>query len=132
MGDEAAIVALADRGLYRVDLRTGEPTSLGPSGGMSPILASGPGLGVSLGSDNKVSVVDLVVNASWPLLDRVRGVNQGVRITSDGETVSVLANTEYLLIWRLRLPHGPEATARWLDELTNATATHGTTRLGWR
>ena len=41
MGDDVAIVALADRGLYRVALRKpGDPTSLGASGGMPPILAS--------------------------------------------------------------------------------------------
>jgi hypothetical protein len=133
MGNEAAIVALADRGLYRVDLlKPGEPTSLGPSGGMSPILAGGPGMAVALGADNKVSVVDLVVNASWPLINGVRGANLGVRITPDGDTVSVLASNEYLLTWRLGLPQGPAATARWLDELTNATSEHGTAKLSWR
>jgi hypothetical protein len=43
-----------------------------------------------------------------------------------------MAHGNDLLTWRLGLPRTPQETARWLDELTNATIEHGTVRLGWR
>jgi hypothetical protein len=37
-----------------------------------------------------------------------------------------------LLVWTLDLPTTAEATARWLDKLTNATVDSPTEPLGWR
>jgi hypothetical protein len=130
--DELAIVSLADRGYYRVDLATGKATSIGLSGGMEPTMALEPGLAVTNRADNRVTIVDLIANESWPLNTGFFGASRGVRITPDGKLVVALAGRDQLLTWRLDLPQTPEATARWLDELTNATGELGTTKVGWR
>lgn len=127
-----AIVTLADGGVYRIDLATGAATSIAAAGGISPALAHGPELGVANRADNKLVVIDLAANATWPLVGGFRGGKTSARISSDGEIIAIVAGMRSLLTWRLRLPPTPEATARWLDELTNATLEHGTTKVGWR
>jgi hypothetical protein len=130
--DDHAIVALADRGVYRIDLATGAATSIAASGGSSPSLARAPGLAVVRRADNRISVIDMEANAAWPLSASFFGGTSFAQITSDGALVSVIARMERLLTWRLELPQTPEATARWLDQITNATAEQGTMKLGWR
>jgi len=40
--------------------------------------------------------------------------------------------SQSLLVWTLDLPQTAEATAKWLDRLTNATAETPSEPLGWR
>ncbi len=130
--DRDALVTLADHGIYRVDLATGEVTGIGSTGGMVATIAPGPGLAVARRGDHTIAVIDLFANRTWPLFDVMFGVNQATRITSDGELVTALAHGGDLLTWRLGLPRSPEETERWLDEITNAIIHHGTMKVGWR
>jgi hypothetical protein len=130
--DGHAIVALVDRGVYRIDLATGAWTSIAASGGSTPALARAPGLAVVRRTDNRISVIDMVANAAWTLSASYFSGTSIAQITSDGALITVVARMKQLLTWRLDLPQTPEATARWLDQITNATVEHGVNKLGWR
>src|SRR5262249_7227588 len=60
--DELAVVTLADRGIYRIDLTAGKATSIGAAGGLIPSMARGPGLTAATRTDNGVMIIDLAAN----------------------------------------------------------------------
>jgi hypothetical protein len=55
------------------------------------------------------------------------------RLVTDREKKDVEArDVNVLLAWRLVSPNGPEETARWLDQMTNAVVDLQTTNLAWQ
>jgi hypothetical protein len=55
------------------------------------------------------------------------------RVVTDREKRDVEnRETTALIAWRFELPVGPDATARWLDQLTNAAIDAATNNLVWR
>jgi hypothetical protein len=132
--DQHVLVTLVDGAVYRVELATGKATSIATSGSISPTIARDPGvgLGVMTRADRRVIGIDLASNTTWPLFSGMRSGTSAARITGDGQQILLVANNQHLLTWRVRLPQTPAETARWIDEITNATDEQGTTKLGWR
>nr|HEX4315764.1 serine/threonine-protein kinase [Kofleriaceae bacterium] len=73
-------------------------------------------------------VTDLAASTSWRAARTVRAETSGA--TEDGQILEIGA-TRGLLAWSLDVPDSPEATARWLDDLTNARWDQATQTLTW-
>jgi len=102
------------------------PAVDGTSGAMSPET----GLLVVL-ENGAISVIDLLVHQRWTLA-RPDGVTfDNLAISPDGRRV--LAQTEKALVtWSIGLPDAADATAAWLDAMTNAVDDRSPGGLGWR
>ena len=81
---------------------------------------------------NGVDLVDLVDGSHWQAI--IGGYQELKRpmLSDDGTLLFGMIDYERLLVWDVAVPRDAESTARWLDELTNATAEHGPAALGWK
>jgi hypothetical protein len=88
-----------------------------------------------------LKVIDPLARQTWTLAPAAGVTFSHPAISADGRRV--LAQTAArqtvqirtygsLLVWSLDLPAGPDATVRWLDEMTNAVEGPGPARLDWR
>ena len=90
----------------------------------SPSLTADGGLVAAQTAAGVLEVIDPAVKERWPL-GAPHGQQLGsAQISPDGHRVLVLASSG-VLVWTLGLPHDADATAHWLDTLTNATSDHG-------
>jgi len=80
-----------------------------------------------------VTVLDVVANAAWKIA-RATPAGSTPDITGDGSVVVMRDATldgTAIALWPLDLPTTPEATAKWIDDMTNATFDPRTGMLGW-
>ena len=132
--DEQHVLVVADDGTGYV-ARTDRPEvarlpALGPSytwGHLDPTLI------VTDDRSGGVTILDVVANAAWKIA-RAAPPGSTPDITGDGSVVvmrdAALDGTA-LALWPLDLPTTPEATAKWIDAMTNATFDPRTGMLGW-
>ncbi|MBA3500058.1 MAG: hypothetical protein H0T65_06790, partial [Deltaproteobacteria bacterium] len=133
--DERVLVVADDGTGYVVRTRTQDfvrlPT-LGPGyawGNEDPTLI------ITDDRSGGVTVLDVFAHAhvSWKIA-RAAPPGSTPDITSDGSVVvmrDATLDSTAIALWRLDLPTTPEATARWIDDLTNATFDPRTGMLGW-
>jgi hypothetical protein len=129
----ATVVAFAsDSTIYTVargardQVTEGLPSIDGTAAAMSP----DTGLLVVL-EHGAIEVLDPMVHQRWTLAQPTGVTFSDLAISSDGR--QILARTEQsLLVWSLELPQTADATARWLDTLTNAVDDRSPGGLGWK
>jgi len=85
-------------------------------------------LGAYAQADGSLRVVDLASGSSWPAALPHSGIASMPAMSDDADFMAALIDNS-LHIWQPEIPQTPEATARWLDRLTNATAELGTATL---
>ena len=131
--DTRAVIVADDRTAYLADLRERERFQRLPELGHTFSFVAGSPLIVTDDRTGGVTVIDLDANAAWKI---ARAAPQGSTpaLAGDGNTVilrdSALDATA-IAFWDLALPTTPEATAAWIDGLTNATFDPRTGMLGW-
>jgi len=88
-------------------------------------------LGVYPTSDGTLMMVDAFNGTTWPMPnasgDRLSGIATP-QMSDDGHRLGAIISGD-LYLWNTAIPLDREATARWLDQLTNATAELGTATL---
>ena len=78
-----------------------------------------------------IQILDPLVHQRWTLARPNAVTFENPAISADGRRV--VANTpDSLLAWSIELPDSAEATARWLDAMTNAVDDRSPGGLGWR
>jgi hypothetical protein len=88
-------------------------------------------LGVYGTADGSLQMVDAFNGATWPMPTANGGYYPtivGPQLSDDGHHVGALIESD-LYLWDAEIPFERDATARWLDQLTNATAELGTATL---
>ena len=78
-----------------------------------------------------LTILDPRVHQRWTLAPSGRVAFVAPAISADGRRV-IASTPERLLAWSIDLPDGAEATARWLDAMTNAVDDRTPGGLGWR
>ncbi len=137
----AALALVApNRALAVTDDGNGYVTDLRPGSAMPPIeitrdpaIALDGSLVAGHTSVGGVQVIDPLAGWSWRLATPQKGQSPygSIAIAPDGSRVMAISDGN-LLVWTLDLPRGPDATAAWLDKLTNATADRPMGPLGWK
>jgi Protein kinase domain len=132
--DEQRLLAVtADGTGYLVRLPTGELSRIPPLGAAYAWGTEDPTIIVTDDRTGGVTVLDTVANIAWKVA-RAAPTGMTPDITSDGKLVVMRdASLESLAIAvvPLDLPTTPEATAHWIDSMTNATFDPRTGMLGW-
>ena len=78
-----------------------------------------------------IDVLDPLVHQRWTLAQPTGVTFDNLAISGDGRRI--LAHTEHgLVTWSIALPQSPDATAKWLDAMTNAVDDLSPGGLGWR
>ncbi|HUJ60061.1 MAG TPA: hypothetical protein VLX92_16260, partial [Kofleriaceae bacterium] len=103
---------------------------------VQPVLASRPsiaqnGLIASTTTDGALDAIDPAAGERFTLAVPKGRTFSFTQISPDGKRVLAVTQSG-VLVWTLALPDTPEATAHWLDELTNALAAGPSAPLGWR
>ena len=98
--------------------------------GAKRISISAVGLALFETAASTPEVVDLIAPGRWPVVRRGQTRVKFPTISEDGKRVMALSGTE-LVEWPIDVPQDADATAAWLDQLTNATAELGPTTLTW-
>ncbi|MEO8548437.1 MAG: hypothetical protein ABI678_00615 [Kofleriaceae bacterium] len=78
--------------------------------------------------DGTLKMVDIADGSTWPVAPPHPGTAASPGLSDDGHYLAALIDSTFHL-WKNDLPMSREATARWLDQLTNATAELGTATL---
>jgi hypothetical protein len=78
-----------------------------------------------------LEVLDPLVHQRWTLATPNAITFSYPAISTDGRRV-VAKTPHSLLAWSIELPATAEATARWLDAMTNAVDDRSPGGLGWR
>jgi hypothetical protein len=128
------VVVTADRAAYLVSLTERNRVHATISAGVElAALASERGFAVATHDDGHLDVVDLLGGVQWSL-GRLNNaaVHASAQISPRGDLVVSQLGQSELLLFPLDVPDSPAETARWLDELTNATTEHGPASLTWR
>jgi WD40 repeat protein len=130
-GNDQMIVITKDGGGYVVRFdKPGFARSTIPAGARR-ISMSDSGLAVFETAVSTPEIVDLNAAGRWPVLRRGRqGRVKSPTISDDGKSIMALEGTS-LVEWPIDVPQDADATAAWLDRLTNATAELGPTTLTW-
>jgi hypothetical protein len=127
-----ALAITEDATAYQVDTRSHEVAASQIVGRATSHADSG-GLVAGLSALGGVDVYDPIARWSWPLVTPQKGQPPFSFVNISPDSRRVLAMTsQTLLVWTLDLPATPEATVKWLDRLTNATAEGPSEPLGWR
>jgi hypothetical protein len=130
----AVVVITADHAAYLVSTAERNRVQATISAGVEfASLAGERGFAVATHDDGRLEVVDLLGGAQWSL-GRLNAtvVHGAVQIDARGDLVVAQMAQNELLLFPIDVPDSPAATARWLDELTNATTEHGPASLTWR
>lgn len=132
VGADRALAVTDDGNGYVTELR---PGSVAPAIEMTrdPALALDGSLAAAHTSVGGVQAIDPLAGWSWSLATPQKGQSPyaSIAIAPDGSRVMAM-NDGAVLVWTLDLPRSPDATAAWLDRLTNATADRPMGPLGWR
>jgi len=120
-------VSTRDGGAYTVSFAAPARVAALPSN-LYGWLAYTSELGVFALPDGTLKMVDLAEGTTWPVAAPHTGVATSPGLSDDGHWAGALIDFNFEL-WENDLPMTREATARWLDRLTNATAELGTATL---
>jgi len=128
------VVITTDHAVYLVSLAQPNQVHATVSAGVEfTSIAGERGFAAATHDDGRVEVVDLLGGAQWSLgkltANSVVGVAQ---ISTRGDLIAAQLGQDALVLFRLDVPDSAADTARWLDELTNATTEHGPASLTWR
>nr|HEX4315765.1 protein kinase [Kofleriaceae bacterium] len=131
--DHERVVALCDDGSAYTFGVTGGPLKPAlPAGPPARAVARTAGLYVASPQPDELAIYDPLAATSWPLAVATGAATfEQPRMSADGTRVLALVPTG-LVTWQLDMPASADATAAWLDRLTNATAPAEPTRLEWR
>jgi Protein kinase domain len=133
LDEERLLAVTADGTGYLVHLPTGALARVQALGASYAWGAEDPTLVVTDDRTGGVTVLDTVANISWKVA-RAAPTGMTPDISGDGKFVVMRdASLEAgaIAIVPLDLPTTPEATARWIDGMTNATFDPRTGMLGW-
>ncbi|HEY4239856.1 MAG TPA: protein kinase [Kofleriaceae bacterium] len=150
VADDETVIAFSESGTAyafpRSDPAAYVTQQLG--GAMHASMATGAGLVTAI-DHASVTVYDPILRAAWVVATpppappdggpRMNALDEPLppvsfsspQLSSDGRWL-VAHTPEGLVGWDLGTPIGPEATAKWLDSLTNATVTPDAARLVWK
>ena len=129
---DSLIVETQDGAGYLVDLERPEHiVGQFPPGTRSLATANGSNLIATNGEDGTVTMIDVQSGERWPMMAPFRSPITAFDMTSDGARMGGLINST-LWVWPLSLPETADATAAWLDQMTNATAELGASILTWQ
>ncbi len=123
-----AIVFTDDGSSYAVDTAKGSSETLFPLGKRAA-MAERAGL-VATTRGAMLDLIDPMVGRRWTIASANDGTFGQVQISSDGRRVLAFTHA-HLIAWALDLPTTPEATAKWLDAMTNAND-KGAGELVWK
>jgi hypothetical protein len=130
-GPDHVIAIAGDTTIYDIARAGGEITeALASIESRSAAMAPDTGTLVAI-ERGKLAILDPLVHQRWTLAVPSGVTYQHPAISADGRRV--VANTAgSLLAWSIELPGSAEATARWLDAMTNAVDDPSPGGLGWR
>ncbi len=130
----AFIVTTADFATSIVDHTTGQLRPWLPAGRVNAFSASHDrDIASYISATGTVAIGDLLAGEHWPigkheLLPRARNI----AMSGDGRHIAVQEEImNSLMITELELPESADATAAWLDALTNAVVPPGSTTVTW-
>ena len=132
--DDSRLLVVGDSGNGYI-VRTDRPEFLRlPSFGLNYSWGlQDPTLVVTDDRTGGVTVLDVEANAAWKIA-RATPSSMTPDISGDGKVVvmrDATLDSTAVAIWSLDLPSTPEATAKWIDDLTNATFDPRTGMIGW-
>jgi hypothetical protein len=128
------IVAIAgDTTIYMIDLapagRGAIREALASIASNSAAMAPDTGMLVAI-ERGALTILDPLVHQRWTLAPPGRAMFSAPAISADGRRV-IAGTPSSLLAWSIDLPDTAEATARWLDAMTNAVDDPTPGGLGW-
>ncbi|HEY0249871.1 MAG TPA: hypothetical protein VGC41_00005, partial [Kofleriaceae bacterium] len=124
-----SVIATQDGGLYTVSYAAPAQIVTMPAN-MTGWFAYGSELGVFAAHDNTIAMVDGTNGLTWPV-PAPRGVATELAtpgLSDDAHHLGVIVGG-VLHLWDNPMPKDSAETARWLDQLTNASAELGTSTL---
>jgi hypothetical protein len=129
----SALAITDDAMAHQIDTRTHEVLAPPQQVGQSASHAQTGGLVAGLSPLGGVEVYDPLAHWTWSLVTPQKGQSpfSFVQVSPDSRRILAMSS-QSLLVWTLDLPQTAEATAAWLDRLTNATAEGPSEPLGWR
>jgi hypothetical protein len=128
-----ALAISEDGTAHQLDTRSHDTVAPPQSIGHGTSHADTGGLVAGISALGGVDVYDPLAHWSWSLVTPQKGQPPFAFVNISPDSRRILAMTsQSLLVWTLDLPQTAEATAKWLDRLTNATADGPTDPLGWR
>jgi hypothetical protein len=136
LDDGRALVGCIDGSAYLVSLT--RPARIEPTFPLGQAFAVDPEAGLVAIADRQPGtlIVDLAANAAWRVA-RALPPQSTPALSGDAASVilrepSTLREPGAVLVWPLDLPTSPEATARWVERLTNADYDPRLAKLTWR
>ncbi|HEX7836163.1 MAG TPA: hypothetical protein VF469_01805, partial [Kofleriaceae bacterium] len=129
--DHIAVLAV-DTTLYTIARSPGGQVTEALSSVEATAAAMSPDTGLLVAVEHgMLDILDPRVHQRWTLAAPEAITFETPAISADGRRV--VANTpQSLLAWTIELPDSAEATARWLDAMTNAVDDQSPGGLGWR
>nr|MBA3540013.1 hypothetical protein [Deltaproteobacteria bacterium] len=119
-GPAHALAIDGDAATFLVELATaGHVTPVHALGSRAASMAATGELLVALDREGGVELVDPLAKQHWLLAAAVGATFASPQLSPDGKRVLATTATG-LVVWTLDLPVGAEATAKWLDVITNA------------
>ena len=131
LDDHRVVVSVTDRASYLIDLRSREVRGL-ITGASGLDVDEASHLAAAILPDGSPLVLDLDTATSWPLAAQLSLSRTPLALAPGGALVATIAGGDRLLTWPLDLPGTPEATAAWLDRISNAFNEHGPGKLSWK
>jgi hypothetical protein len=129
-GTGPAIALTGEGSTYLVALDApNRVTEVEAVGGTSAAMSADTGVYVTA-SRGGLDVIDPIVRHRWTLARAATRAYRDAQISADGRRVLAITSRG-LLVWSWPRPQGPEATAAWLDSMTDAVI-DATGRLAWQ
>ncbi|HEX8108386.1 MAG TPA: hypothetical protein VF516_11695, partial [Kofleriaceae bacterium] len=135
-GPDHIIAIAGDTTIYSMALTPGPRAAGDASEALASIAsntaAMAPDTGMLVAIERgALTILDPLVHQRWTLAPPGGATFVAPAISADGRRV--IAGTPHsLLAWSIDLPDSAEATARWLDAMTNAVDDRTPGGLGWR
>ncbi|HEY0193851.1 MAG TPA: hypothetical protein VGC42_22195, partial [Kofleriaceae bacterium] len=130
-GPDRIVVFAADHAVFTLERATADRVTAAFPPLPSLDLSMSPDTGLFVVADQgAILIADPLARQQWTLAAKSREPFRDPQVSPDGRRVQA-RTTKGLLVWSLELPDGPDATARWLDDMTNAVGDTDPKAIGW-
>ena len=121
------LLVAAGSSIYAADVAHDRLIALAPAD--APISLSAE-LAVLATASGQIDAIDLASGARWQVVQPGPRPIRSIALAPDGSAVFGIVDAE-LVTWPIAVPPDADATARWLDRLTNGAARDGVASLAW-
>src|SRR5262249_26024165 len=134
IGTDYAVAVTVDHAVYLVSLTERDHVHATVKSGVGFTSVAGDrAFAVATHDDGGVEVIDFLGGTQWSLGKlTTNAVIGAARFAPPGDVIATQRGQDSLALFQIDVPNTAADTARWLDELTNATTEHGPASLTWR